>query len=168
MSARLPSATTLEPMYATIGTETPTGSGWRFEPKYDGMRALAFISPSRVRLMTRNGKDKAKQFPEVAAALGTLGRRLGRRYILDGEVVALERNRPGHFQALQGRFHLKSEGDIETAKREAPAAIILFDLLADGDESLVNAPWTERRARLEKLLKNPPEGVRISEASPNG
>ena len=168
MSARLPSATTLEPMYATIGTEAPTDSGWSFEPKYDGMRALAFIGPSRVRLMTRNGKDKAKQFPEVAAALGILGRRLGRRCILDGEVVALERNRPGHFQALQGRFHLKSGADIQGAMQESPAAVVIFDLLADGDENLMNAPWTERRARLETLLQNSPNGVRISESSPNG
>ena len=168
MSARLPSVTTLEPMYATIGTEAPTGSGWSFEPKYDGMRALAFLTPTRVRLMTRNGKDKAKQFPEVAAALGSLGRRLGRRCILDGEVVALERNRPGHFQALQGRFHLKGTTDIESAMRESPAAIVIFDVLADGSENLMNAPWTERRARLETLLEDPPEGVRISETSPNG
>ena len=155
-------------MYATIGAEAPTGSGWSFEPKYDGMRALAFISPSRVRLMTRNGKDKAKQFPEVASALGLLGQRLRRRCILDGEVVALERNRPGHFQALQGRFHLKSGPDIEAATRESPAAIVVFDLLVDGGENLMNAPWTERRARLEKMLRNPPDGVRISESSPNG
>lgn len=168
MPARLPSATTLEPMYATIGTEAPTGSGWSFEPKYDGMRALAFVSPARVRLMTRNGKDKAKQFPEVAAALGILGRRLGRRCIVDGEVVALERNRPGHFQSLQGRFHLKGGDDIQTAMRESPAAIVIFDLLADGDENLMNAPWTERRARLEGMLKSPPDGVRLSETSPNG
>ena len=155
-------------MYATIGTEAPTGSGWSFEPKYDGMRALAFVSPARVRLMTRNGKDKAKQFPEVTAALGALGRRLGRRCIVDGEVVALARNRPGHFQALQGRFHLKGVGDIEMAMRESPAAIVVFDLLAEGDENLMNAPWTERRARLEQLLDNPPDGVRLSESSPNG
>ena len=168
MPARIPSAATLEPMYATIGTEAPTTSGWRFEPKYDGMRALAFVSPARVRLMTRNGKDKTKQFPEVATALGALGRRLGRRCIVDGEVVALERNRPGHFQALQGRFHLKSGDDIEAAMQESPAAIVIFDLLADGDENLMNAPWTERRARLERLLKHPPNGVRLSETSPNG
>ena len=155
-------------MYATIGTDAPTGADWTFEPKYDGMRALAFVGPTRVRLMTRNGKDKAKQFPEVTAALGALGRQLGRRCILDGEVVALERNRPGHFQALQGRFHLKGGADIDIAVRESPAAIVVFDLLADGDVTLMDEPWTERRARLEQLLRDPPDGVRISDASPNG
>ena len=56
-------ASTLEPMYATIGTEMPHDGSWTYEPKYDGMRALAFLGSTRVRLMTRNGKDKAKQFP---------------------------------------------------------------------------------------------------------
>ena len=155
-------------MYATIGTDPPTGADWSFEPKYDGMRALAFVGPTRVRLMTRNGKDKAKQFPEVIAALGALGRQLGRRCVLDGEVVALERNRPGHFQALQGRFHLKRGEDIDIAVLESPAAIVVFDLLADGDVALMGEPWTERRARLEQLLRNAPNGVRVSDASPNG
>src|SRR5437868_392391 len=140
MPGRLPSASSLEPMYATIGTEVPAGAGWSFEPKYDGMRALALVTPARIRLLTRNGKDKAKQFPEVTAALGKLARRLERRCILDGEVVALERNRPGHFQALQGRFHLKDAVGIDAAQHDAPAAIIFFDLLADGDESLLNEP----------------------------
>src|SRR5690348_15781870 len=98
-------------MYASIGAEIPTETGWTFEPKYDGMRALAFVTPTRVKLMTRNGKDKAAQFPEIASALIALGRRRRRPMILDGEVVALERNKAGHFQKLQGRFQLKSQED---------------------------------------------------------
>jgi bifunctional non-homologous end joining protein LigD len=168
MPGRLPSAGSLEPMYATIGTEVPAGAGWSFEPKYDGMRALAFLTPARIRLMTRNGKDKAKQFPEVTAALGKLARRLERRCILDGEVVALERNRPGHFQALQGRFHLKNAADIEAARHNAPVAIVFFDLLADGDESLLNQALATRRQRLARVLRQSTDEVRISESSPNG
>lgn len=155
-------------MYATIGTEVPSTRGWSFEPKYDGMRALAFLGPGRVRLITRNGKDKAKQFPEVTAALGVLARRLKRRCILDGEVVALERNRPGHFQSLQGRFHLKNAPDVRRAMRESPAAIVIFDVLADGDDVLMGEPQTARRKHLVRLLRNPPIGIRLSESSPNG
>ncbi|HEY2374835.1 MAG TPA: DNA ligase D [Gemmatimonadaceae bacterium] len=161
-------AATLEPMYATIGTDVPPNGEWSFEPKYDGMRALAFVSPTRVQLMTRNGKDKSAQFPEVTRALGKLGRQLARRVVLDGEVVALERNRPGHFQSLQGRFHLKSAADIAHAARVSPAAIFLFDILADDREALVDVPLTERRAWLERVLRRAPAGVRISESSPNG
>jgi bifunctional non-homologous end joining protein LigD len=162
------SAKTLEPMYASIGTDVPVDAGWSFEPKYDGMRALAFLGPTGVRLMTRNGKDKAAQFPELVLALGKLERKLKRRVILDGEVVALERNRPGSFQSLQGRFHLKSATDIAEAARSSPAAIIVFDILADEGTSFVEQPLSERRKRLERVLRSPPRGIRISESSPNG
>ena len=155
-------------MYATIGKDVPTGAGWTFEPKYDGMRTLAFVSSTGVRLMTRNGKDKAAQFPEVVDALRALGRKIKRPAVLDGEVVALQRNRAGKFQALQGRFHLKGAADIAHAARESPAAIFVFDVLADGAEKLTVQPWTARRARLERLLRDAPPGVRLSESSPNG
>jgi bifunctional non-homologous end joining protein LigD len=161
-------ADTLEPMYATIGTDIPAVGDWSFEPKYDGMRALAFVGPTRARLMTRNGKDKSAQFPEVIAALGRLGRQLGRKVILDGEVVALERNRPGHFQSLQGRFHLKGAADIAHAARVSPAAIVVFDLLLDDRDVLLEMPLTVRRERLKRVLRRPPAGVRLSESSPNG
>lgn len=161
-------AAALEPMYATIGTDIPTHGDWSFEPKYDGMRALAFLEPARVRLMTRNGKDKSAQFPEVVAALGKLGRQLGHTVILDGEVVALERNRPGHFQSLQGRFHLKGAADIAHAARESPAAIVIFDILLDGRDALIDEPLSSRRRRLERVLRKRPDGIRMSESSPNG
>jgi bifunctional non-homologous end joining protein LigD len=159
---------TLEPMYATIGTEVPREGIWTFEPKYDGMRALAFVSATRVRLMTRNGKDKAAQFPEVAEALRALGRRRRRPVILDGEIVALESNRPGHFQALQGRFQLKSPDDIARAARETPAAMFVFDILADGSDVLIGDSQMVRRARLEGVVKAASGTVRLSESSPNG
>src|SRR5690348_7589859 len=155
-------------MYATIGTDVPRESGWTFEPKYDGMRVLAFIAGERVKLMTRNGKDKAAQFPELTEALGALGRKLRRPIVLDGEVVALERNRPGHFQELQGRFHLKGADDIAAAAAQSPAVIMVFDVLADRDDVLIAEPWTARRARLERLLQGAPAAIRISESSPNG
>jgi len=60
------------PMLATIGTELPRGEGWVFEPKYDGIRILAFATPGTVRLLSRNGLDKTRQFPEVAEALQIL------------------------------------------------------------------------------------------------
>src|SRR5437764_12431969 len=82
------SASSVEPMYATIGTEVPREPGWTFEPKYDGMRVLAFVSGARVKLITRNGRDKAGQFPELVKALGELGRRRKRAIVRDGQVRA--------------------------------------------------------------------------------
>ena len=58
--------TDLTPMLASIGSGLPVGGSWVFEPKYDGIRILAFAADNRVRLMSRNGLDKTRQFPEVA------------------------------------------------------------------------------------------------------
>ncbi len=184
------SPTRLEPMYATTGTEIPRGDDWTFEPKYDGMRVLAFARPTddetsetpdltigpkprrrsrAVRLMTRNGRDKAVQFPEVVDALRSLARRAGRPLILDGEIVVLERDRPGRFQTLQSRMHLQNVEQVAVQAKEAPAALIAFDIVQDGDAELFAEPWTERRARLERLLRgNRLKKLRLSDTTCNG
>lgn len=155
-------------MYASIGTEVPSQGDWSFEPKYDGMRAVAFVSATGVRLMTRNGIDKSAQFPEISRALLALGRRRRRPLVLDGEVVALERGRAGHFQSLQGRFHLKSAQDIAEAARDIPAAMFVFDILADGGDVLMGQSQAVRRARLERVIGERDGILRVSESSPNG
>src|SRR5438552_14530615 len=76
--SRALASSALEPMYATIGSDVPTGPGWTFEPKYDGMRALAFVTPTRVRLVTSNRQDKARKFTEVVDALRALACRINR------------------------------------------------------------------------------------------
>ncbi|HET6763852.1 MAG TPA: non-homologous end-joining DNA ligase, partial [Longimicrobiaceae bacterium] len=143
----------LEPMYATIGREVPAGAGWAFEPKYDGIRVLAFATPGEARLVTRNGKDKTKPFPEVAAAARELAEALGRPVVLDGEIVALdERGRPARFQQIQSRMHRTGARDIARLTTSQPAALIAFDLLLDGGDVLLREPFTTRRERLEKVL----------------
>lgn len=172
-------------MYATVGTEIPPGEEWTFEPKYDGMRVLAFARPiddeggadtagprrraQGVRLMTRNGRDKSVQFPEVVDALRSLVRRTGSAVILDGEIVVLERDRPGRFQTLQSRMHLQNSDQVAAQAKDAPAALIAFDLLKDGDDELFDESWSERRRRLEQLLRGSrAKKVRLSESTTDG
>jgi bifunctional non-homologous end joining protein LigD len=155
----------LEPMYASIGSEIP-GEGWTFEPKYDGVRVLAFATPTAVKLVTRNGKDKAKQFPEIVDALKTLSRRARRPMVLDGEIVALIDGEPARFQELQSRMHVQNTHIIERHASSAPSALILFDILMDGDEVLIHEPWSERRARLLKRVeKHVTPQLRITESA---
>jgi bifunctional non-homologous end joining protein LigD len=152
----------LEPMYATLGHELPRGSGWTFEPKYDGMRVLAEVTSRRARLLTRNGKDKSAQFPEIVAALRRLASDAGRPIILDGEVVARPRRRrraqtgaapaTSDFQQLQSRMHLRDALEVARLAVEAPATLVAFDLLREGRATLAERPWTERRARLDALF----------------
>jgi len=148
-----------EPMYATLGHDLPRGSDWTYEPKYDGMRVLAEVSARRVRLVTRNGKDKSAQFPEVTAALRAMARAAGRSIVLDGEIVAGAKRRgrsaapaTSEFQQLQSRFHLRDESEVKRLAIEAPATFVAFDMLRDGRSALAARPWTERRARLEAFF----------------
>ena len=125
---------------------------WTFEPKYDGIRVLAYATPESAHLVTRNGKDKTAQFPGIAEAVRKLAARGKRALVLDGEVVALEHGAPARFQELQQRMHVKDASAIAGFENSAPVALMAFDLLLDGDDVLVHEPWTTRRARLEKRL----------------
>jgi bifunctional non-homologous end joining protein LigD len=157
-------AKSLEPMYASVGQSVP-GEGWTFEPKYDGVRVLAFATPGDVRLITRNGKDKAEQFPEIVDALSELSAKKKKAFVLDGEIVALIDGEPGRFQELQSRMHVKESHLIARHRSASPAALILFDILAADDEVLLREPWSKRRARLLKEIgKSVNDQIRITES----
>jgi bifunctional non-homologous end joining protein LigD len=143
----------LEPMLARSGGSAPEGKGWTYEPKYDGIRVLAFATESGAAMVTRNGNEKARQFPEIAEALRDLAVELGRPVVLDGEIVALEKGRIVRFEALQTRMNVKDASRVAGLAREQPAALVVFDLLLEGEEVLLPLPWTKRRAALEKLLE---------------
>jgi len=154
----------LEPMYASVGTTVP-GEGWTFEPKYDGIRVVAFVTDDEVRLITRNGKDKSEQFPEVVDALLALAAKKKKPYVLDGEIVALIDGKPGRFQELQSRMHVKEAHLIERHRAASPSALILFDVLLAGSDVMVKEPWKKRRTKLVKEIGKAANGViRITES----
>lgn len=165
-----------EPMYATLGHELPRGAGWVFEPKYDGMRVIAEATPRRARLVTRNGKEKSEQFPEVVLSLRELARRAGHPLLLDGEIVARGRRgrapAEGDFQQLQARMHLRDHDEILRLATTSPVSLVVFDLLRDGRATLTARPWSERRTRLEALFEEAGDPddktVRPSETSERG
>jgi bifunctional non-homologous end joining protein LigD len=163
---RLPKA--LEPMFASVGTAIPKGD-WTFEPKYDGVRVLAFCTAKAARLVTRNGHDKSRQFPEIAEALRKLASSARRDLVLDGEVVALKGGEPVRFQELQGRMHVTDEKAIALHREGSPVGICLFDILLDGRDVLIREPWTERRAQLEKRVAPRASSViRLGDTSDDG
>src|SRR5262245_43555662 len=116
-------------MLASLVDAPLNDPGFVYEPKYDGIRAIAEIEPKGrgVHLWSRLGNEKTGQFPEIADALRAWSRRLKESIVLDGEVVALDsKGDPAGFQNLQGRIHLKSgPGDIGSAR----TAFIAFDVL---------------------------------------
>ncbi len=161
----------LTPMLASVGSGLPSGKSWVFEPKYDGIRILAFAAGNRVRLVSRNGLDKTRQFPEVAEALLALAKRVKRQIILDGEIVVMRGDTPARFQELQSRMHVTDGEAIESHRLDTPAALIVFDILLDGKTSLVTEPWRVRRKHLAALLQKPPgrsNALRLSDLDENG
>jgi bifunctional non-homologous end joining protein LigD len=156
-------------MYASIGREIPREEGWTYEPKYDGIRVLAEIGRERIRLVTRNDKDKAAQFPEVVEALRTFGDKAGVPVVLDGEIVALDgKGKPLRFQELQARMHVQDMAKVAGIAAATPAALVAFDVLVADGERLLALPWSERRRRLEKLLRNRTSArLHLTETAPN-
>ena len=124
-----------------------------YEPKYDGIRTIALVTPGHpvpeVRLYSRLGNDKTSQFPAIARALGRFALKLRQPIVLDGEIVAVDaRGKPIGFQNLQGRLHRKTVGAAE----DTPSAFIAFDLLRDGPHDLRHMTLVARRAALERVF----------------
>jgi len=149
-------------MLASIGDAPLTDPQLVYEPKYDGIRAIAEVSPEgRARLWSRLGNEKTAQFPEVSDALARWGRRLRAPVVLDGEIVALDaRGKPVGFQHLQGRIHLTAQTPNAQA---VPVAFIAFDVLKDGDRDYRDRPLVERRAALTQLVTGDSGTIRLSE-----
>jgi bifunctional non-homologous end joining protein LigD len=138
----------LTPMLAAIG-ELPRADDlrWGYEFKWDGVRALAHVRSSRLRLRARSGNDVTATYPELHRLPDVLS---GHDAVLDGEVVAMDaRGRPD-FGLLQGRMH-RTGPEVARMAAAAPVTYLVFDLLALDGESLLGLPYTERRARLDAL-----------------
>lgn len=157
----------LTPMLASVGAEFPGDEGWIFEPKYDGVRVLAFVDGAAVSLVTRNEIDRALQFPEIVESLRALARERRRSFVIDGEIVARDKRRLGRFQALQGRIAETDPETIAENRRTRPAVLVVFDALMDGENVLVRLPLEERRVRLERLIgRKKRTGLQLGEAFP--
>jgi bifunctional non-homologous end joining protein LigD len=135
----------VKPMLASLRHEFPADEedyGW--ELKWDGLRAVAYVSGGTVELVSRNEKKMASSYPELAV----LARCVGAPVILDGEIVALHDERPD-FGLLQSRMHVLRPDDTLVA--DVPVHYYVFDVLYQGQDVLIGRPYTERRARLEDL-----------------
>ena len=143
----LPLTPPIEPQLARSRGELPVGEQWAYEPKYDGFRAIVFVDGADVVVQSRGGKPLGRYFPELSFASG--------RYVIDGEIV-IDGEAEGRqdFSALQQRIH-PAESRITRLAAETPAHYIAFDLLALGDESWLERPFSERRAALEELVEAP-------------
>jgi bifunctional non-homologous end joining protein LigD len=149
---RVPVPSEVRPMLATPTPTVPTGPGWAFEMKWDGVRCLATVDGGRVKLRNRSGGDISHRYPELRA----LGLALGStEVVLDGELVVFDGPRPD-FGLMQRRIHVDGERDIRRLATELPVVFVIFDLLWLDGHSTMALPYTERRRLLLELAPSGP------------
>lgn len=137
----------LAPMLAKLQTEIPSASGWLYEPKWDGFRAIVFRDGDEMEIGSRDKRPLQRYFPELLPLLcGTLPDRC----VVDGEII-LSGDGGLDFDSLQLRLH-PAESRVRKLAAEIPASFVAFDLLALGDRDLCRERFDERRQLLEECL----------------
>lgn len=151
--ARFPKS--VSPMLAGLVDRPFTRQGWIYEPKLDGIRAVSFILNGQATLKSRGGLDLTDRYPSIAAQLS-----LNDKMVLDGEIVALDENSRPSFQLLQQRSGLSRRSDVDKAEQHIPVVYYVFDILYYGERDLMNAPLSQRKELLAKVLP-PRKNVRL-------
>ncbi len=169
---REPMPERLLPMLADAGQLPSDESRWSFEVKWDGVRAIAYLKPGRLRLESRNLNEITDTYPEVRGILLQTGMRDA---VLDGEIVAFDESGRPSFERLQRRMHVASASAIRRLAKSTPVVYAIFDLLYLDGRSLMGLPYEQRRARLEELglagpawrapAAHPGRGQRLLEAT---
>jgi len=123
-----------------------------FEPKWDGMRCIAYLKDRKVELQNRNLKNVTKSYPELQTIASNVKSNMA---ILDGEIVVLEKGLPS-FELLQYRFGANDPIQIRMLSRKMPTTYIAFDLLHLNGRDLVDSPLTDRKQKLANIIANGP------------
>ncbi len=143
------------PMLAETAPEPFDDPSWFFEPKWDGVRALAFVRREagavRVELFSRSDQPLGARYPELGAALADLA-----PCVLDGEVIAPDEKGRPDFYRLQQRMHLTDPAEIHRVAKTVPVRYVVFDVLYWQGRDLRALPFEERRKILESLPLQPP------------
>ncbi|MGO9449499.1 MAG: DNA ligase D [Candidatus Binataceae bacterium] len=136
-------------MLAKLSEHQVDGDQWLFELKYDGVRALAIRDGERTRLLARSGADITARYPEVVLAFNTLPYE---RFVMDGEIVALDEKGRPNFQLLQRRMHVQDKHQVARLSFSIPVHHFLFDILAFDGFDLRTLPLEHRKELLGHLI----------------
>jgi ATP-dependent DNA ligase len=160
LSMDLPLRPPLLPMLAKRSLELPEGDGWIFEPKWDGFRALVFRDGDEVVIQSRDEKPLGRYFPEIEALVRE---QLPPRCVVDGEIVIATPSGLD-FEVLQNRLH-PAASRVKMLSETTPASLILWDLLALDDRSLLQEPFVARRAALLAAISAPKPPLHLTPAT---
>ena len=162
---KTPMPTAIYPMLATLVDEPFDSADWLYEIKWDGYRAVAFITDSRVKLVSRNQNEYTAAFPELSELPNDVQ---ASKAILDGEIVALDEHGRASFSLMQQRTGVGEGGrKIRISRKDVPLAYYVFDLLFLDGYSLERVSLEDRK-RLLRQIVTPTQLIRISEDFPKG
>lgn len=133
-----------------VAAPLPTGSGWSYEFKWDGIRAIAEIAGDSARLYARSGAETTVAYPELAGLAG-----LARDAVLDGEIAVLAGSAPS-FEALAERMHVRDARRAAHLAARHPVTYLIFDLLRWDGVDLRDRPYRQRREELARLVPDGP------------
>ena len=154
-AARMPEI--IHPMLATIVDDPFSNPEWIFETKWDGFRSICFIRNGKSRFVSRNQIDMTPQYPELATVAQQID---AREAILDGEIVALDKDGMPRFQLLQPRVGRKS--GLEALRGHGHIVYYVFDLLYVDGCDLTSCPLIDRKEALQRILR-PASFIKLSE-----
>ncbi|THA23617.1 ATP-dependent DNA ligase [Streptomyces sp. RKND-216] len=154
----LPVMPPVKPMLAKTAARIP--EGMHYEAKWDGFRAIVYRDGDEVEIGSRTAKPLTRYFPELLDALRT---HLPRRCVLDGEIVIARGGRLD-FDALLERIH-PADSRVRMLAERTPASFVAFDLLALGDDALLETELATRRERLVHALRDAADPVHIAPAT---
>jgi bifunctional non-homologous end joining protein LigD len=148
-AARRPMPTVIHPMLATP-TENPFDDpAWLFEIKWDGYRAVAFITDGKLRLMSRTQNDLTAQFAELHELPKSVK---ARHAVLDGEIVVLDEQGRSSFSLMQQRTGIRKAGHRVAAKPEIQVLYYAFDLIYADGYDLRRVDLEQRKRALAELV----------------
>ena len=156
----LPFDPPLEPMLSAAADALPEDDGWQFEPKWDGFRTLVFRDGDEIMLQSRDLKPMNRYFPEL---IDPLRATLPEHCVIDGEIVIVGSSGLD-FEALLLRIH-PAASRVKLLAEQTPASFVAWDLLANGDDDLREAPLSERRKSLEQVLRSAAPPLHLSPAT---
>jgi ATP-dependent DNA ligase len=141
--------TDIPPMEALLVSQLPEGKEWRYEPKWDGFRCLAYKRAKTVSLRSKSGKPLERYFPDIVGILQILE---ANNFVIDGELLIA--GEEGYsFSDLQMRLH-PAASRVKMLADNQPATFVLFDILeTETGDNLMPVPFKQRRKILEEFCK---------------
>lgn len=154
----------IEPMLASSVDKPFTKDGWVFEPKFDGIRAIAYVNDGEVKLLSRRGLDLTSRYPELVEAL--LLHKID--LVIDGEIVAFDEKGKSSFQLLQRESGARARGVRQDSAKKLPIRFFVFDVLSLNGKSVMRKTFVERKAILKENLIETDDVRRVDDLGADG